>query len=74
MLSGKRSGRLHAIQPPVDPYLGDLADLVAKPDIFPYADIPNFPVSTVPGHAGRYEKCRLCIWPDPDPRLQKLTY
>ena len=41
------------LDPPLDPYLGDLADLVAKPDIFPYADIPNFPISTVPGHAGR---------------------
>lgn len=37
----------------LDPYLGDLADLVVGADIFPYADIPNFPVSTVPGHAGR---------------------
>ena len=33
--------------------LGGLADLVDKPDIFPYNQIPNFPVSTVPGHVGR---------------------
>lgn len=30
--------------------LAGLADLLEKRDIFPYADIPNFPVSTVPGH------------------------
>jgi purine-nucleoside phosphorylase len=33
--------------------LGGLADLVEQPDIFSYADIPNFPVSTCPGHIGR---------------------
>uniref|UniRef100_UPI00358EC605 purine nucleoside phosphorylase n=1 Tax=Myxine glutinosa TaxID=7769 RepID=UPI00358EC605 len=30
-----------------------LADQVTKADIFSYADIPHFPSSTVPGHAGR---------------------
>ncbi|XP_023344677.1 purine nucleoside phosphorylase isoform X2 [Eurytemora carolleeae] len=33
--------------------LGGLAELVNKADIFPYEEIPNFPVSTVPGHVGR---------------------
>merc|ERR1712198_167134 len=33
--------------------LGGLAELVGEPDIFPYTKIPNFPVSTVSGHAGR---------------------
>lgn len=33
--------------------LGGLAEGVESPDIFPYADIPHFPVSTVAGHAGR---------------------
>ncbi|KAM9404076.1 LOW QUALITY PROTEIN: purine nucleoside phosphorylase 4b [Salvelinus alpinus] len=32
--------------------LGLLADGVINKQIFPYADIPNFPVSTVPGHEG----------------------
>uniref|UniRef100_A0A8C7NJ95 purine-nucleoside phosphorylase n=1 Tax=Oncorhynchus mykiss TaxID=8022 RepID=A0A8C7NJ95_ONCMY len=32
--------------------LGLLADGVTNKEIFPYADIPNFPVSTVPGHEG----------------------
>jgi len=33
--------------------LGGLGDLVVKPDVFPYTEIPHFPVSTVSGHAGR---------------------
>lgn len=33
--------------------LGDLANELAKATIVPYAEIPHFPVSTVPGHAGR---------------------
>jgi len=37
----------------LDPYLGGLADKVDDADIFNYGDIPNFPISTVPGHLGR---------------------
>jgi len=33
--------------------LGDLANLVENPDIIPYKDIPNWPVSTVEGHVGQ---------------------
>ena len=33
--------------------LGDLADEIKDPVIINYKDIPNFPVSTVQGHAGR---------------------
>ncbi len=33
--------------------LGDLADTIKDPIIIKYKEIPNFPVSTVPGHAGR---------------------
>ncbi|AZR73431.1 purine-nucleoside phosphorylase [Anoxybacter fermentans] len=33
--------------------LGILAEEVENPTIIPYEDIPNFPVSTVQGHAGR---------------------
>lgn len=33
--------------------LNSLADSVTKPDIIPYRDIQNWPVSTVHGHAGR---------------------
>ncbi len=33
--------------------LGGLADEVADPVVIPYADIPNWPVSTIHGHAGR---------------------
>jgi len=33
--------------------LNDLADSVQKSDIIPYADLPNWPISTVQGHAGR---------------------
>jgi purine-nucleoside phosphorylase len=32
--------------------LGELADEIDDPTSVPYAEIPNFPVSTVPGHAG----------------------
>jgi len=33
--------------------LGSLASLVQEPTILPYNTIPNFPVSTAPGHSGR---------------------
>lgn len=33
--------------------LGGLADELEDPEFFPYESIPNFPVSTVPGHVGR---------------------
>lgn len=33
--------------------LGDFADSVENPVAVPYADIPNFPQSTVAGHSGR---------------------
>jgi purine-nucleoside phosphorylase len=39
--------------------LGDLADEVESPAIVPYAGIPNFPVSTVYGHAGQLVVGRL---------------
>lgn len=33
--------------------LGGLADSVKNPDVIPYFDLPNWPVSTVLGHSGR---------------------
>lgn len=33
--------------------LGPLADSIDSPDIIPYTDLPNWPVSTVVGHSGR---------------------
>lgn len=33
--------------------LGGLAEMIKDPEIFKYSDIPNFPKSTVHGHAGR---------------------
>jgi purine-nucleoside phosphorylase len=33
--------------------LSSLADAIESPDIIPYSDIPNWPQSTVSGHAGR---------------------
>lgn len=33
--------------------LGDLADEIENPIVIPYESIPNFPVSTVAGHAGQ---------------------
>jgi purine-nucleoside phosphorylase len=35
--------------------LGDLADEIDDPAVVPFARIPNFPVSTVTGHAGTLE-------------------
>jgi len=32
--------------------LGVMADTLENPTVIPYGDIPHFPVSTVPGHAG----------------------
>ncbi|MDE3092092.1 MAG: purine-nucleoside phosphorylase, partial [Chloroflexota bacterium] len=32
--------------------LNSLADEIAPADVIPFAEIPNFPVSTVPGHSG----------------------
>ncbi len=34
--------------------LGSYAESLEDPVFLPYADIPGFPVSTVPGHAGRF--------------------
>lgn len=34
--------------------LGALAEQVEAPTVINYSDIPNFPVSTVPGHQGRF--------------------
>jgi len=34
--------------------LGDLAESVSSPVIIDYKDIPGFPATTVPGHAGRF--------------------
>jgi purine-nucleoside phosphorylase len=33
--------------------LNDLADSIQKEDVIPYSDLPNWPLSTVHGHAGR---------------------
>lgn len=33
--------------------LNSLADSVKKPDIIPYSELPNWPISTVQGHTGR---------------------
>ncbi len=33
--------------------LGDLANAVTEADVIPYKDLPYWPLSTVPGHAGR---------------------
>ncbi|MDD6794901.1 MAG: purine-nucleoside phosphorylase [Clostridiaceae bacterium] len=33
--------------------LGSLADFIEDAEYFPYAEIPNFPISTVEGHVGR---------------------
>ena len=32
--------------------LGPIADLIEEKQVIPYSEIPNFPISTVEGHAG----------------------
>ena len=39
--------------------LGALADELSEAVALPYAEIPGFPVSTAPGHAGRFVKGKL---------------
>lgn len=34
--------------------LGDLADQIEAPEYLPYEEIPDFPMSTVAGHSGRF--------------------
>ncbi|XP_056656640.1 purine nucleoside phosphorylase-like [Monodelphis domestica] len=45
--------------------LGDLANRVTQMQAFDYSEIPNFPQSTIPGHAGRlvfgYLKDKCCV-------------
>lgn len=40
--------------------LGGLADLVEEPVFIDYASLPQFPVSTAPGHLGRFVIGKLC--------------
>ena len=55
--------RLNGFQPDVALVLGSglgfLGDLCEDAVVFPYADIPDFPLSTAPGHAGRLVFGRL---------------
>lgn len=39
--------------------LGGLADRIEEPVYIPYAEVPGFPLSTAPGHAGRFVAGRL---------------
>ena len=34
--------------------LGDYAEQIENPVVIPYGEIPDFPVSTVAGHAGQF--------------------
>jgi purine-nucleoside phosphorylase len=40
--------------------LGDLAEEILDPITVDYQDIPHFPKSTVPGHAGKFVAGKLC--------------
>ncbi len=57
-------GRMGSFEPEIGIILGsglgDLAEEVENPVIIDYKDIPNFPVSTVPGHNGRLVIGELC--------------
>jgi xanthosine phosphorylase len=49
--AGERTPRLGIV---LGSGLGGLADLMEDAVAIPYAEIPGFPTSTVPGHAGRF--------------------
>ena len=40
--------------------LGEIADHIETPSVFPYSSLPNWPESTVAGHAGRLLIGKLC--------------
>ena len=46
--------------------LGGLVNEIEIIDSIPYSEIPNFPVSTVQGHAGRLIYTQIPGAPDPD--------
>lgn len=39
--------------------LGGLAEQIQDPIVIPYREVPGFPVSTAPGHAGQFVAGRL---------------
>lgn len=49
----KRSGQQSRVGIILGSGLNDLADSVQQADMIPYGELPNWPVSTVQGHAGR---------------------
>ncbi len=49
----KRIDRIPDVAVVLGSGLGGLADSIENPVIIPYADIPHWPKSTAPGHAGR---------------------
>ncbi|MDF2235201.1 purine-nucleoside phosphorylase [Albimonas sp. CAU 1670] len=68
-LAPRRAAALEAVAPRIGPApeiamilgsgLGQLAEAVEDPSFLPYAEIPGFPVSTAPSHAGRFVIGRL---------------
>ena len=52
-ISSRLGGFLPRVAMVLGSGLGFLGDLVEKPVVLPYGDIPHFKASTAPGHAGR---------------------
>jgi purine-nucleoside phosphorylase len=50
---GERIGSVPSVALTLGSGLGGLAEEMESPTAIPYANIPHFPVSTAPGHAGR---------------------
>lgn len=54
--SGLEPPRLHLV---LGSGLGGVADAVQDPTVFPFAELPGFPPTTVPGHAGQFVTGRI---------------
>lgn len=54
MIRARAGGRTPRLGIVLGSGLGGLADHLVDPTAIPYAEIPGFPTSTVPGHAGRF--------------------
>jgi inosine/guanosine/xanthosine phosphorylase family protein len=53
VIRDRHSGRVPSVAVVLGSGLGAVADLIEKPTVIDYADLPGFPRPTVSGHAGR---------------------
>ncbi len=53
VIRDRHSGRVPSVAVVLGSGLGAVGDLIEKPTVIDYADLPGFPRPTVSGHAGR---------------------